>query len=120
MSENQDRILVGLKAAAEKRLGGQVRICPDASGVTVRRAASGPEDIPQEDILEQYVWNGAGNMLIRVCYVVWEHIVGEDHEWGRFSTLREAEGRIAALFSPGSLASGEYYVARLFTTKPLE
>ncbi len=59
-------------------------------------------------------------MLIRVCYVVWEHIVGEDHAWGRFSTQRQAEQRIAALFSPGSAARGEYYIARLYTTNPLD
>jgi hypothetical protein len=115
MTEVQDRIVAELQAAAEKRHNGPLRIDSNESGVTVRTDASA-----SADVLEEYIWNSAGSMLIRVCYLVWEHITGEDHEWGRFSTQREAEQRIAALFSSASLGSGEYYIARLFTNKPLE
>lgn len=118
MTEIQDRILVELKAAAERRHGRPIRICPDTWGVTVCNTGIGPP--PAADILEEYAWNAEGNLLMRICYVVWEHVIGEDHEWGRFSTQRQAEARIAALFSAGTLTSGEYYVARLFTTRPLE
>jgi hypothetical protein len=119
MTDEQKKIIAELQAAAEKRHGGHLRIGPDEPGVvTVRKVSEGPAAVG--DVLEEYIWNGAGSMLIRVCYVVWEHIVGEDHAWGRFSTQRQAEQRIAALFSSASLGSGEYYIARLFTSKPLE
>jgi len=114
MTEIQEKIVAELQTAVEKRYSKPVRVVADDSHVTVRNVYGAG------DLLEEYIWNGSGSMLIRVCYVVWEHIVGEDHAWGRFSTQRQAEQRIAALFSTASLGSGEYYIARLFTTKPLE
>ena len=77
MTEFQDRILAELKTAAEKRQGTPVRICAGLSGVTVRQITGGAD--AGGEILEEYIWNSARNMLVRVCYVVWEHIVGEDH-----------------------------------------
>ncbi len=118
MTDAQDKIAGEFKTAAEKRYDFPIRISQDDIGLTVRKSRDDHQQ--PEELLEEYIWNGAGSMLIRVCYAVWEHIVGEDHQWGRFSTQRQAEQRIAALFSSGSLGKGEYYIARLYTSSPLE
>ena len=117
MTEIQERLLLELKAAAEQRHGRPLRVYQDTWAIMICNLGLGPA--APEDVVEEYIWNAAGNLLIRVVYVVWEHIVGEDHEWGRFGTQRAAEARIAALFSSGSLGAGEYYITRLYTTRPL-
>ena len=114
----QDKVVAELKAAAEKRHACPLELTVDEVGVTVRKLPS--DDNNRQSVLEEYLWNSAGSMLVRVCYVVWEHIVGEDHQWGRFSTHQQAEQRIAALFSASSLGTGEYYITRLYTTQPPE
>jgi hypothetical protein len=113
MSTAQDKIVAELKAAAEQRHEFPISVQSDERGVTVRKQHDGKPDLA--DVVEEYLWNSGQNMLIRVCYIVWEHIFGEDHQWGRFSTEEQALKRIAALFSPGSLGKGEYYITRLYT-----